>query len=245
MAEQEQPTNERQSQEPGSQERGLTETAKDGERGLERARSGETDTENDVLLDVPNVSVDNIHLVVEELSARVSLDASVVQDFVRLKAGVDVDLGKVDLEITGVQAEAHLRVKLQRVVDLVDHALTTLRERPEIIHSVTSAATETAQALGGKGGALGKGGAIPELGKRADQSAKQLSRQLGISARANQIKERSKSTYSQMKRGFGHIAGKIPGAGGNRQRQGDEANGQARENGRPNGPDPSPDPSAR
>jgi hypothetical protein len=74
----------------------------------------------DVLLDIPNVSVDEIKLDVENLQAHVSLDARVA-NLVRITAGVDASIDKVHLEIKGVQATALLIVRLMRKPD-------TLRE---------------------------------------------------------------------------------------------------------------------
>ena len=57
----------------------------------------------DVLLDVPNLSVDDITLNVHNLVANLSLDARVAS-LVQLKAGVDVRIDSVHLNIKGVQA---------------------------------------------------------------------------------------------------------------------------------------------
>src|SRR5699024_2462265 len=54
------------------------------------------DEETDVLLDVPEVKVDEIELEVENLRASVSLQAEVL-DLLTLKVGADVELGRVGL----------------------------------------------------------------------------------------------------------------------------------------------------
>jgi len=73
----------------------------------------------DVLLDVPVVKVDRIHLKVEELDAQVSLQAKVL-DLVELDVGVDVHLGKLEIEIEGVEAQALVKVRLDHVAAIVD-----------------------------------------------------------------------------------------------------------------------------
>ena len=51
-------------------------------------------------LNVPDLSVDEISLVVEDLRAHVSISATVA-NLVSLNAGVDVSIDKVNLTITG------------------------------------------------------------------------------------------------------------------------------------------------
>src|SRR5215213_8943974 len=71
------------------------------------ARDGDAamGTDPDVLLDVPVIKVDNIHLDVKELDAHVALKAQVL-DLVNLTVGVDAHLGKLCVDIEGVEAQA-------------------------------------------------------------------------------------------------------------------------------------------
>ena len=64
--------------------------------------------EPDVLVDIPVANVDEIHFELDDLEARISLHAEVL-DLVKLSVGVHVELGKVELDIKGVQAQALLR----------------------------------------------------------------------------------------------------------------------------------------
>ena len=75
----------------------------------ERDSGGE---EPDVLLDVPVVKVDEITFEVEELRARILLQAEVL-DLLKLNVGADVFIGHVGLEIKGVEAQALLKVRLE------------------------------------------------------------------------------------------------------------------------------------
>jgi hypothetical protein len=68
----------------------------------------------DVLLDVPNLEVDRITLEVDDLRAHVSVLAELA-NLVRLSVGADVQLGRVKLEIEGVEAQALLKVRLEHV----------------------------------------------------------------------------------------------------------------------------------
>ncbi len=56
--------------------------------------------EPDVLLDIPVVKVDEIHFEVDQLEARVSLHAEVL-DLVKLSVGVHAEIGKIELEHQG------------------------------------------------------------------------------------------------------------------------------------------------
>src|SRR5919199_3093542 len=58
----------------------------------------------DVILEVPELSVDSIGLTVNNVRAHVSLDANAM-NFVQITAGVDVGIKQVQLGITGVFAE--------------------------------------------------------------------------------------------------------------------------------------------
>jgi hypothetical protein len=66
------------------------------------------DGQPDVLLDVPALKVEEIHLEVDDLSARVSLQAEVLS-LLKLHVGADVRLGRVSLDIKGVDAVAQLK----------------------------------------------------------------------------------------------------------------------------------------
>ncbi len=88
----------------------------------ERDSGGE---EPDVLLDVPVVKVDEITFEVEELRARILLQAEVL-DLLKLNVGADVFIGHVGLEIKGVEAQALLKVRLDNVARILDRVLTTI-----------------------------------------------------------------------------------------------------------------------
>src|SRR5918998_646663 len=89
----------------------------------------------DVLLDVPVLKVDEINLKVEELRARVSLQAEVL-DLVRLNVGADVFIGQVGLEIKGVEAQALLKVRLDNVARILERVLTTIDRHPELLEGL-------------------------------------------------------------------------------------------------------------
>ena len=89
----------------------------------------------DVLLAVPVVKVDSIHLQVDDLDARVSLNAQVL-DLVNLQVGVHAHLGKVRLDIKGVEAQALVKVRLDHVAAIIDRVLTTIDRNPELVENL-------------------------------------------------------------------------------------------------------------
>ncbi|MFG1881065.1 hypothetical protein [Micromonospora sp. NPDC049102] len=109
------------------------------ENAQQRRPDRHVDTgEPDVLLDIPNVSVDSIRLVVDGLDADISLRARLA-NLLQLDAGVRVHLHGVELDIDGVHAEAQLRVRLEQLVTLLGRALDTIDNNPQVIESLARA----------------------------------------------------------------------------------------------------------
>jgi hypothetical protein len=154
-------------------EEGLDPALQDDERNadltLERK---ESDDEPDVLLDVPELRVDEISLDVEDLHARVALRADVLS-LLRLHVGVEAELGRVQLTIKGVEAHALLKVRLDNVARIIDRVLTTIDNNPDIVEGLIEQVGEAAGEVGaGAGEALGElapgaGSAVEEAGKAA------------------------------------------------------------------------------
>jgi hypothetical protein len=88
--------------------------------------------EPDVLLDVSELEVDRITLEVEDLRAHVSVLAELA-NLVNLSVGVDARLDRVKLEIEGVEAEVLLKVRLKHIRAILEKALDTIAENPEIL----------------------------------------------------------------------------------------------------------------
>ncbi|RLK24271.1 hypothetical protein DER29_2174 [Micromonospora sp. M71_S20] len=109
------------------------------DREAEAPRPG-GENEPDVLLDIPEVSVDSIRLAVDGLDADVSLRARLA-NLLQLDAGVRVHLEGVELDITGVHAEALLKVRLEKLVQILDRALTTIDRNPQVIQTLSGTAT--------------------------------------------------------------------------------------------------------
>jgi hypothetical protein len=140
--------------------------------------------EPDVLLDVPVVKVDEINLEVEELRARVSLRAEVL-DLLKLNVGADVFIGHVGLEIKGVEAQALLKVRLENVARILDRVLTTIDRNPQLLDGlVEGAGTAIAEIGEGAGEAVedvgeGAGSAVEDVGEGAGSAVEDVGQGAG------------------------------------------------------------------
>lgn len=151
----------------------------DGEEASETGETGvmvdRPSAEPDVYLDVPQVDVDEIIVDVEDLRARVSLSVEVL-DLVRLNVGADVALGTVRLDLKGVHAQALLKVRLDRVAEIVGRVLATVDRNPQVLEQVLSTVERTAEpvAEGGRAAAeavgSGVGGGVRRAGEGAGET---------------------------------------------------------------------------
>ena len=103
----------------------------------------------DVILEIPELSVDSIGLTVRDVRAHVALDANAM-NFVTLTAGVDVRIKEVQLGITDVFAEAYLYVDLDNVARLVDRVVLTLDRNPQILTRLLSVVDATVGGITGQ-----------------------------------------------------------------------------------------------
>ncbi|GAB2931782.1 hypothetical protein ACFMQL_01795 [Nonomuraea fastidiosa] len=144
--------------------------------GAEAAR---VNTDPDVYLDVPEVKVDEITLDVQDLRARVSLQAEVL-DLLKLNVGADVFLGSVNLTIKGVEAQALLKVRLDNVARIIDRVLQTIDTNPQLLEHLTRGVGRAVEDLGtGAGHAVrdvgaGAGGAVRDVGAGAAGAVRDL-----------------------------------------------------------------------
>jgi hypothetical protein len=101
----------------------------------------------DVHLDVSRLHVDRVDLKVDELAARVALQAHVL-DLLRLDVGVDANLRGVSLEIDGVDAEAELDVRLEHLTTIVDRVMSTIDRNPQLLEHLIHRLGATVNDLG-------------------------------------------------------------------------------------------------
>ncbi|MEV4563501.1 hypothetical protein AB0K12_07010 [Nonomuraea sp. NPDC049419] len=133
--------------------------------GAEEAR---VTTDPDVYLDVPEVKVDEITLDVQDLRARVSLQAEVL-DLLKLNVGADVFLGSVNLTIKGVEAQALLKVRLDNVARIIDRVLQTIDTNPQLLEHLTRGVGRAVEDIG-----LGAGHAVRDVGAGAGEAVRDV-----------------------------------------------------------------------
>ena len=105
----------------------------------ETSRSARTTAESpplqgeyDVVLDIPDLCVEEIQLDVRNLEAHLALNARVA-NLVRVDAGADVTIANVSLGIRGVRAQALLLIDLDNVVYVVDRTLAFIDQNPQLV----------------------------------------------------------------------------------------------------------------
>jgi hypothetical protein len=149
----------------------------------------------DVYLDVPVLNVDEIELDVDDLRARVSLQAEVL-DLLKLNVGADVALGHVHLGIKGVEAQAQLKVRLGNVAKIIERVLTTVDRNPRILE-------ELARGAGGAIRDVGTGAkhAVGELGEGTGSAVREVGR--GAGSAVEDVGEGARSGVEDVARGAG------------------------------------------
>lgn len=136
--------------------------------------------EYDIVLDIPNVCVDSIRLVVQNLFAHLSLDARVA-NLARVTAGADVRIQEVDLSIRDVRAEALLLVDLDNVRFIVEDLLTMLDNHPEIVNSLVATLQNTIGTVGSVANtALQPGGVVSQTVGTVGQTLDNLTQPGGV-----------------------------------------------------------------
>src|SRR5215211_8147682 len=130
----------------------------------------------DVDVDAPVVKVDEIKFELDDLRAHLAVLAE-AGHFVQLSAGVGVRLGKVELEIQGVETQALLETRLENVTNILARVLTSLERNPELLQSV-------GEALGDVGGGAhdlltDTGDAVRSAGKGAESAVQDVGRGAG------------------------------------------------------------------
>jgi len=180
--------------------------------------------EPDVVVDIPVVKVDELHFELDDLMARISLHAEVL-DLVRLSVGVHAELGKVELNIKGVEAQALLRARLDHVTAIIDRVLTTLDRNPDVLKEIAHALEPVTEGAGKAVGEVGEGAnkavgqigegagsAVEDVGEGAEGAVKDVGK--GAGGAVQDVGEGASGAVEKVGGGAGKAAGELgQGAG--------------------------------
>jgi hypothetical protein len=180
----------------------------------------------DVLLDAPMVSIKGLDFELDELRAKVSLFAKVL-DLVELSVGIDAYLGKVKLTIESVDVQALLKVRLDNVTAILDRVLTTIDRNPQIVEEIASGVGSAVEDVGEGAGELvgeganeavsdigsGTGSAVGDVGQGAGQAVEDVGGGAGQAA-------------GELGQGAGQAAQEVGGGAGQAAKQAGDSIGQ-------------------
>jgi hypothetical protein len=175
----------------------------------------------DVLLDVPELRIDLIHLELDDLDAHLAVKANVL-NLVKLNVGIDVHLSRVKLDIKGVEAEAVLKARLDHVTAIVDRLMTSLDRNPDLVKGLSRAISDIGQGAGEvvdkTGDAakdIGKGaeGALQDVGQGAGQAVGDVGE--GAGQAVGDIGQGAGQAVGDVGQGAGQAVGDIGQGAGN------------------------------
>lgn len=102
----------------------------------------------DVLLDIPNLSVEQLTIEVANLDVDIALDARLA-NLLKLTAGASAHIDQVRIELKGVRAQATLIVRLDNVRAIIERTLQTLENNPQLVTQLLSTVDNTVNTVGG------------------------------------------------------------------------------------------------
>ncbi|HYD14277.1 MAG TPA: hypothetical protein VEC11_15635 [Allosphingosinicella sp.] len=102
----------------------------------------------DVLLDVPNLSIEQLTVDVNNLQVHLALEARLA-NLLHLTAGADARIDNVRIDLRGVRAQATLVVRLENVRAIIERTLQTLDNNPQLVTQLLSTVDNTVNTVGG------------------------------------------------------------------------------------------------
>src|ERR687898_1765443 len=194
----------------------------------------------DVLLDAPMVSIKGLDFELDDLRAKVSLFAKVL-DLVELSVGIDAYLSKVKLTIESVEVQALLKARLDNVTAIIDRVLTTIDRNPQIVQEVASGVGSAVEDVGKRSGELvgegtneavsdigsGAGSAVQDVGQGAHGAGEDVGEGAesavgDVGQGAGQAAEQVGDSVGQVAQGATHAAGEAAGQAGDATEQAPE-----------------------
>jgi hypothetical protein len=97
-----------------------------------------------------------------------------VLNLLKLSVGADVQLGSVHLDIKGVEAQALLKVRLDKVAEIINRVLATIDRNPQIVDQIVGPVGAAASELEGT-----VGRSVDEVAGAVGSAAPDLDRSVG------------------------------------------------------------------
>ena len=168
----------------------------------EDKRQAMADDEPDVLLD-GDFKVEEIDIDAEGLRANFSIVAELA-DLVKLSVRADLNVERVELAVKSLEADTLFKVRLNQVRAILEKALTTISENPEILQSLIKTADKTSEDVGGPAmEGSGEGEAVIRLTKGVGNAAG------GVSESAGQVVGQVGQTANQAVEGATRLTGHL------------------------------------
>jgi len=165
----------------------------------------------DVLLDVPNLSIDELTIEVANLEAHIALDARLA-NLLKLTAGADVNIDNVKIQLKGVQAQATLVVRLDNVRAIIERTLQTLDNNPQLVSQLLSTVDNTVNTVGGVAN-----NALPVVGGVANNAVNTVGGVAGNLLRNGQVLDLARAGLTEVSRtvnGAGQTVRQVRGGSG-------------------------------
>lgn len=89
----------------------------------------------DLVLDAPELKLEGVHLDIQNVESKISLNVN-IGNLVNLEVGVDLEADTLKLELDNLEAEAYLRVSLDRIEHIINRTLETIDNNPDILKSL-------------------------------------------------------------------------------------------------------------
>jgi hypothetical protein len=108
----------------------------------------------DVEIHVPELDIDRLEIMLEDLRAHVDVDATIGRpgnEFVNISIGINARLDSAQIVLEDVEAEAHVIAYLDDVRVIVVRALEVLDHHPEILTGLVELPSPVSGPVGAKG----------------------------------------------------------------------------------------------
>ena len=93
----------------------------------------DADDRPDVLLDIPDLTVENLELEVRDLHVLLKFDTEVAYGLVKICPFVEVNLGSASVKLNNLQANALCVVRMDNLRQIVDNTLRTAERNPDAV----------------------------------------------------------------------------------------------------------------